>query len=337
MSQPILELPITQDQASAGASAKELYLSGSILNSPPTSNITIFYVTSSDAAIYNSGRVAGSYYSMSIQQRAKLESLRTSIEWYAAYSEKFNYKNHFSSSHVAILNIPRVFYGNSIKAGTVSLDFYITGTLAARLQDVNKDGLLIETTGSRSTGSFDEKTAGVVLYNEGFALLTGSWHLADSQDYYNYYTSSTGIVTENSLDYPKWIHWGKSLENVDCTASFGLDFQGQDDVVTISMFTHAGRGELNTSNNPTYLLHASNSLENVLTGGNYFKEYEYQEIKNTIKSNYAETSGSFEKQAFISSIGIYDKDKNLIAIAKLAQPVRKTDSRDYTFKLKLDI
>ena len=34
---------------------------------------------------------------------------------------------------------------------------------------------------------------------------------------------------------------------------------------------------------------------------------------------------------------IYDKDKNLIAIASLANPVKKTETRDFMFKLKLDI
>ena len=34
---------------------------------------------------------------------------------------------------------------------------------------------------------------------------------------------------------------------------------------------------------------------------------------------------------------IYDKDKNLIAIAKLATPVKKTAKREFTFKIKLDL
>ena len=33
----------------------------------------------------------------------------------------------------------------------------------------------------------------------------------------------------------------------------------------------------------------------------------------------------------------YDKDKNLIGYAKTAKPVRKTEDRQYTFKLKLDL
>ena len=45
----------------------------------------------------------------------------------------------------------------------------------------------------------------------------------------------------------------------------------------------------------------------------------------------------FKKQTYISKIGIYDENKNLIGVAKLATPVKKTEERDLTFKLKLDI
>jgi len=36
-------------------------------------------------------------------------------------------------------------------------------------------------------------------------------------------------------------------------------------------------------------------------------------------------------------VGIYDENKNLIGIAKVATPVRKTVERDFTFKIKLDL
>ena len=42
------------------------------------------------------------------------------------------------------------------------------------------------------------------------------------------------------------------------------------------------------------------------------------------------------EDSFISKIGIYDEKKNLIGVAKLATPVKKTEERDFTFKLKLD-
>ena len=43
------------------------------------------------------------------------------------------------------------------------------------------------------------------------------------------------------------------------------------------------------------------------------------------------------RQTFISKIGIYDENKNLIAIAKLATPLRKEEKDEFVFKLKLDL
>ena len=43
------------------------------------------------------------------------------------------------------------------------------------------------------------------------------------------------------------------------------------------------------------------------------------------------------KETYISKVAIYDEKKNLIGIAKLANPVRKTPDRSYLFKLKLDL
>ena len=61
------------------------------------------------------------------------------------------------------------------------------------------------------------------------------------------------------------------------------------------------------------------------------------EIKNVVSSSYADPTGSFEKTTYISKVGLYDGNKNLIAIAKVATPVRKTVERDFTFKIKLDL
>jgi len=44
-----------------------------------------------------------------------------------------------------------------------------------------------------------------------------------------------------------------------------------------------------------------------------------------------------KRETYISKVAIYDKDRNLIGYAKVATPVRKTEDRQYTFKLKLDL
>ena len=76
-----------------------------------------------------------------------------------------------------MLSIPSIIFGTSIKKGSVDLNFYVSGTLIGQLKDENRDGNLIQVgpIGSNGSGS----VAGVVLYNEGFVSLTGSWDLGN--------------------------------------------------------------------------------------------------------------------------------------------------------------
>ena len=114
---------------------------------------------------------------------------------------------------------------------------------------------------SGSTGS--GSVAGVILYDEGFALLTGSWNLDNS--------ASVDYTNNSSASFSKWIHYGVGANDgvpVDAdtnlsrlSASFDLHFSGTNYVPVITMLAHAPSTELNYSNNPTYInLTQSNAL-----------------------------------------------------------------------------
>jgi hypothetical protein len=68
-----------------------------------------------------------------------------------------------------------------------------------------------------------------------------------------------------------------------------------------------------------------------------YEENPNRKIKNTVSSSFATFDAPFKRQVYISRVGIYDKDKNLIGLATLADPILKEEGDDYTFKLKLDI
>jgi cell division protein FtsN len=90
--------------------------------------------------------------------------------------------------------------------------------------------------------------------------------------------------------------------------------------------------ELNNSLNPTF----TQTSMSVLTSSNTFVENNSLQPANVVSSSY-DTEPYLEKTTFISSIKLYDDNKNVIGIAKLAKPVRKTQERDLTFKLRLDL
>ena len=115
---------------------------------------------------------------------------------------------------------------------------------------------------------------------------------------------------------------------------FVMDFEGVNFVPTITMFAHAPKGELNNSTNPTS--YKKDSVKNPINSGVSYREHKDLSFSKLEHSDYSVTS-SYVKQTYISKIGIYDDKKRLIGVAKLANPVRKTEDREYTFKLKLDI
>ena len=284
--------------------------------------------------------ISRNYYAATAT-RTEITALKNTMNRYTGLSDHYAFSSSLGdkeSQAINLISIPSIFYGSSIKKGSVSLKYYITGTLTAELADVNQNGELVQVSGStfaQAQGS--GSVAGVVLYNEGFVLLTGSWALdGETRDY----TNGTNVVGA-------WRYFGVgALDGINpradttlCSASFDLTFEGTNYVPTVTMFAHAPKGELNHSNNPSFVKYTQDSPRNrtTISGSLYYKENEELQLKNTISSSYVEPTASFAKQTFISKIGIYDEDKNLIGIASLATPVKKIENRDLTFKLKYDI
>lgn len=280
---------------------------------------------SGDPTVTNNGSVSN------------LRALKNTINYYKNISPHFEYSSSadsvtagihnrdFDSSVVGLVSVPSIFYGSQIKKGSVNLEFYYTGSLIARAQDTKRNGELIQTYG---TASLTDSVIGLVLYNEGFIILTSSADLSVNQDYY---TSPTVLSTAN------WTHFAQSVSGTITapSSSYIMQMSGTTNTQVITMFANAPKGELNHSNNPSYLVNGAETL--ISTGSLGYIESDTIEVKNIISSSYPDPTGSFEKTTYISKIGIYDDERNLIGIAKVATPVKKTVDRDFTFKLKLDI
>lgn len=263
--------------------------------------------------------------------RSHVDALRNTLNYYKTLSGEYDFGNK-GTQELNLISIPSIFYGSRIKKGTMDLKFYITGTLIGQLQDINKNGELIQVAPSGSTGS--GSCAGVVLYNEGFVVLTGSWALDTTKK--NYINDPS--LTKDS----KWVYWGSGITGFDNAALEdvynSIEFQGETIIPTMTMYAHAPKGELNHSNNPTFL-ESGQSLYQTgsITSGSMYIESSKARIKNTVYSPYDNTEMPFEKHTYISKVVIYDEDMNILGVAKVAKPVKKTEQREFSFKLKIDI
>lgn len=282
-----------------------------------------------------SASITKDFYSQGTE-RLNIDALKNTLNYYSAMSKHYEPDSALgdkSDQEIGLVSVPSIFYGSKIEKGTVELNFYVSGTLAAQLKDINKNGELIQVAGAANdlgAAYGSGSVAGVVLYNEGFLVLTGSWDIDPVHG-----ESYTGGASAN----PRWTYYGRGANDGTSTSipssSYGLKFSGSTETPVMTMFAQAEKGQLNFSNNPTFLSHSQNTIGMSSSFG--YIENPKLVIKNIVSGAYSDYNSPFKKQTYISKIGIYDDDKNLIGIAKLATPVKKTEERDLTFKLKLDL
>lgn len=281
-----------------------------------------------DSGAYNLSASISRYY-VNSAERPRVLALKNVLNEYAIHSPHYQYSSSFGdkdSQDINLISIPSIMYGSKIKKGSMSLKYYVSGTLVGELQDKNYNGELVQVGPEGSTGS--GSVAGVCLYREGLIVLTGSWDL-----------DSNSIETDVTGP-SKWLHFnygandGNSPASSTLSASFSMDYKGTTHTQTLTMFAHAPYGELNHSNNPTYF--DSSDTQGITAGELQYIE-QPKKIKNIVHSDFLDVEPDFQKTTYISKVAIYDEDKNLIGIAKVATPVRKTEEKQYTFKLKIDI
>jgi hypothetical protein len=262
------------------------------------------------------------------------------------------------SPYINVIEIPRLFRGKRLKRGSVKLKFYYTGSLLAEARDLHENGEIVEVTGTL-TGN----TIGTVMYKEGVILITASYALHALKDGYlspesGTYASPKEVGFSSTwVDVSRWVHFGASKSYITsavdilgsssyapCSSSYVLEFEGTHVVPTLLITPQAQKNDLNWSNNPTFIEKSGSFVDKnyadiyVLNSSSTgYVEKDKVTIKNTISSSFCDHSESYKPQTYISKIGVYDDDDDLIAIAKLSNPVRKTNEQDYTFKLKLDL
>lgn len=242
----------------------------------------------------------------------KLKALKNTINYYFG-SDKENNFDTFYNVTSSLINFNSNYIGSGLAKGSVRLNVWMSGTLVDSATDLKENGIL--------SSSLNGKI-GIVLYREGFILLNNSISLNNSSSVFN------GVS-----DKPRWTNvFGNDSESGEIRSNIEYNFINF--VPTNTLHVFAEKNELNHSNNITYINSGSYSH---ITGSKFFKENEFLKVKNIVKSDFISGSADFEKETYITRIGLFDKNKKLIGFASLANPVRKKENREFIFKLKLDI
>lgn len=190
-------------------------------------------------------------------------------------------------------------YGD-VGAGTITYTDSAASETAGTLTTVGGDyGVLTSGTGASAL------TGGVVFYQAGVAILTASAFsssagtLADT-DFYNGQTISqlfTGSAISGACDALR-----QRVQNIQ--------FNNTTEINSKVYFCRAPHNKFNYSSNPTYL-----------SGGSI-------RVKNNTRSN--------PPLAYVTTIGLYNSSNELLAVAKLSEPLRKDPTNELTLRVRLD-
>lgn len=216
------------------------------------------------------------------------------------------------------LPFSRLLVKDEIKKGTFSLTLGATQAYATPFSDTieitdvsGSDGYLVNSPvgeygvlqASGSALVADNVSCGLLFYQAGIAVLTSSVFqgLLTSNAYMNSSNNTmsdllTGSTVQASADAVR-----HRIQNIQ--------FNNTTELNSTIYFCRINHNEFNYSTNPTYL-----------SGS-----------KIRVKTNATD-----EPVAFFTTIGLYNDNNELMAVAKLSEPLQKTPSNEFTIRARLD-
>lgn len=271
----------------------------------------------------------------------------------AVFKSPFDSTNSTNEMDAAMfVSIKRLFARDQIKRETFAMKFYQTASnshtvLGTNLNKTSEYGASIYTDVGSSTNKLvafggqvgnivdsadTSKNVGLLFYDRGIAVLDLEKITSASQFMSGTIDAMTstgqlllgGVGTETraiSKFIPDFLV-SASMDNVidhlaGCRFSSGsstaMTFQNVTNINSTLVFCRASADEFNYSSNPTYI-----DTDNRIV---------------VIDPGQEESQTSF---TFVTSVGLYDANDNLLAVAKLSRPVEKSAERDLTLRVRID-
>lgn len=323
----------------------------------PVFDITVGLHTTSDLVTKTTtsyDAVNDQYYfpSTSLMMREKIDNYRTFAQQLLGDdSQAFSFisgsSNEQTIKEALFFSFKRLFSRDQLKRETYALRMFGSGSgIIPAVSDLSKSGTSerIFTDLGSSTNvnySFPGGSVGTLVDTSTTASVGLIWHdqgivVLDVSRIFNVDQSITGTINSvttatqpftgsllsSSVNKLNALFYSASIDDIldhVCSTRFtGSDatvmaFQNQTNINSSVYFCNFGADRFNYSSNPTYTDDDGRIV--------------------VIDAGQEDIQRSF---TFITSIGLYDSDNNLLAVAKSSRPILKNFQRSYTVKVRLD-
>ena len=267
-----------------------------------------------------------------------------------------------SIDHAMFIGFKRLFARDKIKRESFAMKFFRSASHSENIKKPNlfqtsESGSAIFTdvgssanlesafggeVGNIVNSANTSQTVGLMFYQQGIGvfdlskIMSGSQHVSGTVDAMNSLSpAGVGVgktvigsdrhgasSNRNAKFIPDFMVSG-SIDNIvnhlaSCRFSSGsntaMTFQNLTNINSTLIFCRATADEFNYSSNPTYVDPTDSRIRVIEVG---------QE----------DTQKPF---CFITTVGLYDANDNLLAVAKLSRPIEKNDEKDITVRVRLD-
>ncbi len=221
--------------------------------------------------------------------------------------------------NVLFLNFSRLLVKDEIKKGSFTLQYFASGTYASpstliTVQDTNAQNEYRVNSPAGEYGVLYNGTTpiGLLYYQAGVAALSVSTSSISgvSGSTTQLFGPTAGLnaagQTVNALLTGSNI---TAISDAFRRRMYNISFNNTTELNSTIYFCRANSNDFNYSSNPTYL-----------TGSKIV-------TKNSTKD---------EPVSYITTVGLYSTDNELLAVAKLSEPIKKTPSTELTLRVRLD-
>lgn len=189
------------------------------------------------------------------------------------------------------------------------------GILYAQTQGFNGANSILNTDYTGFVQATDTIPCGLIYYQAGVAVLTSSLFLKDDGSAANFGISNETTAIE--MDRASGTPFDTMLKSSEISSSAdairhriqNISFNNTTELNSTIYFCRANHNEFNYSSNPTYL----------------------NGSKIRVKSETTDVPVSY-----ITTIGLYNDRRELLAVAKLSEPLKKTPDTEFTLRVRLD-
>lgn len=240
----------------------------------------------------------------------------------------FTFKNLETSDHIYVVNVNRSRFKDKIDTSNWQLSISsLTSVGSSSISSSSNVITLIDDSGQSSTeytvgggrvynvvsgsvvdGAYtgDSTPWGLFYPDQGVIVLNGKALDASASFYTNRSPSTSSINQNNAFRLFTSISGAMSYNS----ASYGFEGRTSEVISSTYYFVRLYNGEYNYSNNPTFTTGSLGVIK-------------YARMVN-------------DPSVYPTTIGLYDNNVNLLAVAKLSKPIEKSFEKEIVIKVKLD-